>query len=157
MRATTATTFGVAVLSLAALPTYAADWTGKGEAGLVIASGNTETRTANAKLALATEIDRWKHQFGGAALYASSDPDGTTARRWEAFEQTDYNFNARNFVFGAARYENDEFSGFEYQAIVSGGIGHKFIDTESRISSAPRASATSSSRRRTYSTRRRVC
>jgi putative salt-induced outer membrane protein len=129
MRATTATAFCVAVISLAALPTYAADWTGKGEAGLVIASGNTDTKTASAKLALATEIDKWKHQFGGAALYASSDPDGTTARRLEVFEQTDYNFNPRNFVFGAARYENDEFSGFEYQAIVSGGIGHKFIDS----------------------------
>jgi putative salt-induced outer membrane protein len=107
-----------------------ADWTGKGEAGLVIASGNTETKTANAKLLLATEVDKWKHQFGGAALYASSDPDGTTAQRWEAFEQTDYNFSPRNFWFGAVRYEDDEFSGFEYQAIVSSGIGHKFIDSD---------------------------
>lgn len=111
------------------LPAHA-DWTGKGEAGLVIASGNTETKTANAKFQLANEIDKWKHQFGGAALYASSDPDGTTAQRWEAFEQTDYNFSPRTFVFGAARYEDDEFSGFEYQATVSSGLGHKFIDTD---------------------------
>jgi putative salt-induced outer membrane protein len=107
-----------------------ADWTGKGEAGLVIASGNTETKTANAKFQLASEIDKWKHQFGGAGLYASSDPDGTTAQRWEAFEQTDYNFSPRSFWFGALRYEDDEFSGFEYQAIVSSGIGRKFIDTD---------------------------
>lgn len=107
-----------------------ADWTGKGEAGLVIASGNTETRTANAKFQLASEIDKWKHQFGGAALYASSEPDGTTARRWEAFEQTDYNFSPRTFWFGAGRYEDDEFSGFEYQATVSSGLGRKFIDTD---------------------------
>jgi putative salt-induced outer membrane protein len=129
MRVSITTAVSVAVALLAGLPAHA-DWTGKGEAGLVIASGNTDTKTANAKFALATEIDKWKHQFGGAALYASADPDGTTARRWEVFEQTDYNFSPRNFVFGAARYENDEFSGFEYQAIVSGGIGHKFIDTD---------------------------
>ena len=98
-----------------------ADWTGKGEAGLVIATGNTETETANAKLQFANEIGKWKHQFGGAALYASSDDEGTTAQRWEAFEQSDYNFSPRNFWFGAARYEDDEFSGFEYQAIVSTG------------------------------------
>lgn len=107
-----------------------ADWTGKGEAGLVIASGNTQTKTANAKFQLATEIDKWKHQFGGAALYASSEPDGTTARRWEAFEQTDYNFSLRSFWFGAARYEDDEFSGFKYQATLSSGLGRKFIDTD---------------------------
>ena len=107
MRATIATAWCVAVISLIALPSYSADWIGKGEAGLVIASGNTDTQTANAKLALETEIDKWKHQFGGTALYSSSDPDGTTARRWEVLEQTDYNFSPRNFWFGAARYEDD--------------------------------------------------
>jgi len=107
-----------------------ADWSGKGEAGLVIATGNTETKTANAKLLFASEVDKWKHQFGGAALYATSDPDGTTANRWELFEESDYNFSPRTFWFGAARYEDDEFSGFEYQAILSTGIGRKFIDTD---------------------------
>jgi putative salt-induced outer membrane protein len=107
-----------------------ADWSGKGEAGLVIATGNTETKTANANLLFANEVDKWKHQFGGTALYATSDPDGTTANRWELFEESDYNFSPRTFWFGAARYEDDEFSGFEYQAILSTGIGRKFIDSD---------------------------
>jgi putative salt-induced outer membrane protein len=115
--------------ALAALPAHA-EWTGKGEAGLVIASGNTETTTANAKLQFANEIDKWKHQFGGSGLYASSDDEGVTARRWELFEQSDYNFSPRTFWFGAARYEDDAFSGFEYQATVSSGLGRKFIDTD---------------------------
>ena len=119
----------VAAAALAATPVYA-DWSGKGEAGLVIASGNTETETANAKIQLANEIDQWKHQFGGAGLYASSEEEGTTARRWEAFAQSDYNFSPRTFWFAAVRYEDDEFSGFEYQAIVSSGLGRKFIDTD---------------------------
>ena len=114
---------------LATLPAHA-DWTGKGEAGLVIATGNTETKTANVKLALANEIDKWKHQFGASALYASSDLEGTTAQRWELFEQTDYNYSPRDFWFGAARYEDDRFSGFEYQATLSAGYGRKFIDTD---------------------------
>ena len=114
---------------LATLPAHA-DWTGKGEAGLVIATGNTETKTANVKFALANEIDKWKHQFGGAALYASSDLEGMTAQRWEVSEQSDYNYSPRDFWFGAARYEDDRFSGFEYQATVSGGYGRKFIDTD---------------------------
>jgi putative salt-induced outer membrane protein len=107
-----------------------ADWSGEGEAGLVIATGNTETKSANAKLQLANEVGKWKHQFGGAALYSSSDEEGTTANRWEAFEQSDYNFSPRSFWFGAARYEDDDFSGFVYQAIVSAGLGRKFIDTD---------------------------
>ena len=74
------------LVPLVALSPAHADWSGKGEAGLVIATGNTETKTANAKLLLANEVDKWKHQFGGTALYASSDPDGTTANRWELSE-----------------------------------------------------------------------
>ncbi len=36
----------------------------------------------------------------------------------------------RNFVFGAGRYENDRFSGFEYQATASGGVGRHFTDND---------------------------
>lgn len=107
-----------------------ADWTGKGEAGLVIASGNTSNRNANAKLSLADEIGKWKHSFGLAGLYAS-DSDVSTAQRWEAFEQTDYNYTDKTFVFGAGRYEEDRFSGFVYQATLSAGLGRKFINNDS--------------------------
>lgn len=116
MRASTTYTLWMAVALLATTSAHA-DWTGKGEAGLVIASGNTDTKTANVKFQFANEIDKWKHQFDGAALYASSDSDGTTAQRWEVSEQSDYNYSPRDFWFGAARYEDDRFSGFEYQEI----------------------------------------
>lgn len=121
----------VAVLTaaLAAAAPAHADWTGKGEAGLVISSGNTETETANAKLSMAREEGNWKNAFGLAGLYASDD-EGTTAQRWELAGQSDYSFSPKNFWFGAARYEKDEFSGFEYQAILSSGLGRKFIDNE---------------------------
>lgn len=113
-----------------------ADWAGKAEAGLVIASGNAETQTANAKLQFANETDAWKHEFGGAGLYAS-DEVGTTADRWDVFGQSDYNFSDRTFWFGAARYEQDEFSGFEFQVAGSIGLGRKFIDTAAtKLSSA---------------------
>lgn len=120
--------FAASVLA-AAVPAHAADWKGKGEAGLVISSGNTNTETANAKVQLQKETVDWKHSVGAAVLY-SSDEEGKTANRWETFGQADWNFTVKNFVFGAARYEQDEFSGFEYQAIASGGLGHRFIDND---------------------------
>ena len=121
-----------AVLAVAGLlsPTLAlADWTGKGEAGVVLANGNTEARNANAKLELATTLEQWKHSVGVAAIYASTD-DLTTGQRWELYGQSDYNFSERDFWFGAARYEDDRFSGFEYQATLSSGVGHRFIDQD---------------------------
>ncbi|HEY6642223.1 DUF481 domain-containing protein [Povalibacter sp.] len=117
------------VLALGAVTPAYAEWTGTGEAGLVISSGNTETETANVKVAMAHEKDKWKNAFGLNALYASDDI-GTTAQRWEALTQSDYNFSPKTFWFGAARYEDDRFSGFDYQATLSTGLGRKFIDTE---------------------------
>lgn len=118
----------VAPFGLVAAPAHA-DWTGTGEAGLVISSGNSETKTANAKVRMVTEDGNWKNTFGLAGLYASDDV-GTTADRWEALTQSDYNFSPETFWFGAARYEQDEFSGFEYQATLSTGLGRKFIETD---------------------------
>jgi putative salt-induced outer membrane protein len=119
----------VASLALVASGEARADWTGKGEAGLVLASGNTDSKTGNLKLDLATTIEQWKHAFGASAIYAAADNE-TTGQRWEVHEQSDYNFSAKSFWFGAGRYEDDRFSGFNYQATVSTGLGRHFIDTD---------------------------
>ena len=115
-------------MAVLALPAHA-DWKGKGEAGLVLSSGNTDAETGNVKVDIARESTHWKNQFGLAALY-SSDDDGATAQRWAAVTQQDYNFTPRTFWFGAGRFEDDRFSGFEYQATVSTGLGRKFIDND---------------------------
>jgi putative salt-induced outer membrane protein len=116
-----------ATLLAAVVPAHA-DWSGKGETGLVLASGNTNTETANAKIQAINTTTDWKLALGGAVLY-SSDEEGKIANRWDVFSQLDWNFTKRNFLFGAGRYEQDEFSGFEYQATASYGIGRRFFDT----------------------------
>jgi putative salt-induced outer membrane protein len=114
-------------LLCAALPA-AAQWSGKGEAGLAIATGNSDSQQINAKVAVGRKLENFEHSFGGGALYVRAD-DATTARRWETFGQTRYVFrDARAFWFGGARYEEDRFSGFQYQAVVTTGLGNKFID-----------------------------
>lgn len=120
-----------ATIALATVPLAHAEanWLGKGEAGFVMARGNTETDTANAKLEIARELDRWKHTFGLAGLYAKSS-GLTTALRWDTRWQTDYELTERLFGFGAARYEDDRFSGFDYQATLSAGVGYRFITTD---------------------------
>jgi putative salt-induced outer membrane protein len=107
-----------------------AEWSGKGEAGFVLARGNTNTDTANAKVEMMLDKAPWKYTFGGSGIHASDDA-GATAQRWEVHLQSNYDFSPRNFWFGAARYDDDRFSGFYYQASVTTGVGHKFIDTDS--------------------------
>jgi len=105
-----------------------ADWVGKGEAGVVLASGNTQSRTLNGKLGLADTWDAWKEIIDLSALKASTA--GTvTADRFLAASQTNYALNDRAYWFGGLEYQHDKFSGFLFQESASTGLGYKFYDT----------------------------
>lgn len=104
-----------------------AQWSAKAEAGVVAARGNTDTDSANAKFDVAREFVQWKHAFGMSAVY-QSDETGATGQRWEARGQSDYKFHDKGFLFGSGRYEEDRFSGFEYQSTYGAGLGWRFFD-----------------------------
>ncbi len=104
-----------------------AQWTMKAEAGAVAARGNTTNDSFNAKLDVTREFETWKHQIGLSAVY-QSDETGATGQRWQARGQSDYNFHPKGFWFGSARYEEDRFSGFEYQSTYGTGLGWRFFD-----------------------------
>lgn len=119
----------LALLAAQAGVVDAAEWKGKGQLGLVFARGNTDTDNVNAKFDVSREEGKWKNALGGAALRASSD-GLKTAQRWELGWQTNYAITSRSYWFGGLRYEDDRFSGFDYQASATTGAGYKFIDTD---------------------------
>jgi putative salt-induced outer membrane protein len=104
-------------------------WTGKGEAGLVLARGNADTTTADVKLDATDTIDSWKHTAHLAFLYGES-ANFSTAQRLEGAWRTDYKFKKYAFVFGSLNGEDDRFDGFVYQATVSTGLGYNFVDSD---------------------------
>jgi len=111
-----------------ATSTAQAQWTGKAELGVQVSSGNAESTSANTKLDLAHESEKWKQTIYAGALYGANG-SFTTAERYEARYQADYKINDRLSWFGALRGEQDSFSGFVYQATVSTGAAYKFIDS----------------------------
>ena len=138
IRSTRPVPFTVAALVLAcAMPMAHADdappppvgWTGQGQAGLVLARGNAETTTANAKLDTTDTVGDWKHLLHLAYLYGQS-AHIASAQRFEGSWETDYNFTKKAFVFGSLNYEDDHFDGFVYQATLATGLGYKFIDSD---------------------------
>lgn len=106
-----------------------AQWTARVEAGLVAARGNSDTDTANLKFEVQRQYVRWKHGLEGAGVYASDDT-GAITQRWNLREQSDYAFHEKGFWFGSGRYEEDRFSGFEYQATIGTGLGWRFFDDD---------------------------
>ena len=112
-----------------------AQWSGKGEAGLAIASGNTESQSFNAKLEGRHRRDAWENRIAFSGVYVAAD-DEATAQRWDAAFESRYDISPRTFWYGAVRYEDDRFSGFDYQGTASTGFGRKFIDSDTTKLSA---------------------
>lgn len=128
---------GVIAVLVLLCPTAEAqpDWRSKAQVGFVMARGNSETETANARLELVREAGNWKNTFGTSMLYGRSS-DIENAGRWDAGWQTEHKVSDRFFWFGSLRYEDDRYSGFDYQAVASSGIGRDFIKSDTTILSA---------------------
>ena len=130
-----------AILALSASAAYAADeavkkeeepkspWTSTVGLGFVNTSGNTNTESLTFKFDIAYEVERWKHEAHLETLKASTD-DVTTADRKLFTAQTNYKFRPLDYFWGNFSYEDDRFTGFEYQAVLSLGYGRKLINTD---------------------------
>jgi putative salt-induced outer membrane protein len=104
-------------------------WSGKGQAGYVMSRGNSDTDAANVKFDLNLLRNDWKHNLLLDGLFGRSTGI-TSAERWDLRLQSSYQINARLFSFAALSYQDDRFSGFQYQASASGGMGYKFINSD---------------------------
>lgn len=125
-----------ALALLCAIPAAYADdtpppkgWSGQGQAGAVLARGNADATTVNAKIDASDTIADWKHLLHLAYLYGQS-AGIATAQRFEYGWQTNYNFGKKAFVFGSVNGEDDHFDGFVYQVTFATGLGYKFIDSD---------------------------
>jgi putative salt-induced outer membrane protein len=101
-------------------------WTTSAELGYVNTSGNTNTETLVFKFDTAYEIEKWKHQAHFEALNSKTD-DISTADKKLVTAQSDFKFTPRDYFYGLLSYEDDKFSGFEYQAKLGIGYGRKVL------------------------------
>lgn len=97
--------------------------------GYVGTSGNTETQTFNAEFLLDWNTENWTHNFKFQAL-GSREDDTATAERYYLEEKSDYNLTETQYVYVKGSYTDDRFSGYDYQAAVTGGYGNHLFDTE---------------------------
>jgi len=104
-------------------------WKGEGEFGFTQTSGNSETQSLIAKLALSYKLTSWKHEAQIEAL-RSEDDSVRSAERYELNLQSNYFLSEKSYLFGKLRYEEDSFNGYDYQGSLIVGYGHQIIDTE---------------------------
>jgi len=136
--------------ALAPLAARADDgWSGSGELGFAAARGNAESENLNAKIEFRKEDDRWKDLFYLTALRSKGEVRSQTidnstspatvssvssyeltANRYETGASLGFKLDERSYIVGALRYENDDFSPFDYQAIVSIGYGYTALKND---------------------------
>jgi putative salt-induced outer membrane protein len=99
---------------------------GHAELGGYVTTGNTE----NVGIAAAMELKRdglqWRHKLRLQGDYQES-LGITTRERYLAAYEPNWKFDDRAYLYGAAQYESDRFSGFSDRVSLSSGIGYSAI------------------------------
>lgn len=103
-------------------------WGGEAELGVVSTTGNSDTESVNAALALTNELTPWRHEVHFEALH-TSDSGETTAERYLMAGKSEYRFEGdRRYLFGTLRYEDDRFAGYDYRISETFGYGWRVLD-----------------------------
>lgn len=104
-------------------------WSGDLEVGYVSTGGNSETSTLKGRVDLKREVDNWRYQFHFDSLNAKEE-DGRSAEKYFLTNKLDYKFSERSYTFAYASYEDDRFSGFDWQAVLAAGYGRRLLETD---------------------------
>ncbi|MCG8466437.1 MAG: DUF481 domain-containing protein [Xanthomonadales bacterium] len=107
-------------------------WSGTGELGIVLSRGNSDTETINANAQIKYTPEQWEHDLRVEWLQARDNGENT-AKRFNAAFNSRYQFQDDAYAYAALRYDDDEFSGFNYQGSVSLGYGRFLINNERHV------------------------
>ncbi len=108
---------------------FAQGWKGQGEAGLVKASGNTESENANLGLKFSKEGNVWTNELAFSLLKTSAD-NVDSADSLSADYTLKRSLTERSNIFFNLSYLDDDFDGFTEQVGAAVGYGYKVIDTD---------------------------
>jgi putative salt-induced outer membrane protein len=105
------------------------NWTGSGQLGAAITTGNTEQKSFTAGLDLQRDGLSWRHRAN--ALFDIIDNEGgTDQQRILAGYQIDYKFSDRLYAFGRLEYEKNREAGIERRFAESVGLGWRAVAAE---------------------------
>ena len=126
---------GLCLLALSSVQVSAADadasadkkhWDGEAGLGYVATTGNTETSTFAAKLDATHEKEKWRNNLAANMLYTKSS-EVKTAEKYFLSGQSNYRYATHMSLFARGSYEDDRFSGFEYQGTATVGMGYRLL------------------------------
>lgn len=107
-------------------PAPLANWSGRGEIGASLASGNTDTLGVYASLRAARQGVNWRHELKGEAAYQETNGVRSQERLLLAYEPR-YKVNERLSAYGLLQAEHDPVLGYDVRYSVSTGLGYRLL------------------------------
>lgn len=112
------------------------------EVGALLTHGNTQSASFKGKVDINHELEQWRNNFVAEGLYKRDEVTNTvdgvetkedkkTAEKYFFSAQADYKLNEEyRGIFGYISYEEDKFSGYQYQGTVAFGYSDRLFGTE---------------------------
>lgn len=107
------------------------DWDAEIELGLLLTTGNTKESNLNSRLGLKHEIESWRNLGEFSSAYSKGDGH-TTSEKYRAELETNYKFTQDQYWFLRGWYDDDRFSGYDYQTSVTTGYGQRVWEAGER-------------------------
>ncbi len=105
------------------------NWSGSGEVGAFVSSGNSSETGLTLGLKLKREGIDWSHELRVKADYQRTN--GVTSREQiVAAYEPQYQIQDGLFAYALGQYERDRFQGFSARYAISAGLGYKLVDSE---------------------------
>lgn len=104
-------------------------WSAELGLGVVITDGNSDTSSVNGSGELGYLHGQWRHSARAEAFRSSTDGE-ETAKRYTITGKSEFLLDERNYLFGLLGYEDDRFSGYDYQSTASVGYGRDVLTGE---------------------------
>ena len=118
---------GISASSLGLAQSAETKWDGDLELGYVSTSGNSETSNMKFRADAKRTSGNWLYDAHFDSLNAEEDGD-RSAEKYFVSNRVSYSYTKENYWFAYGSYEDDRFSGYDYQATVAAGIGRRLID-----------------------------
>lgn len=103
------------------------EWKGSAELGSIRTTGNTDTSSLNARFNVLRKGKVWDSGLRLEALTSKEDGE-TSKEKYTSALQLDRNFTDHHYLALLGEYEDDRFSGYEYQSLISAGYGYRAIN-----------------------------
>lgn len=125
----------VAITAVAIAPFASAqeadNWKGETELGVLITSGTTEETNIKGRLGLLHEVESWRNSGEFRTNYSETE-DETTTEKYLAELETNYKFDKNQYWFLRGSYEDDRFSGYDFESTVTTGYGNRVWNSGER-------------------------